>query len=263
MAQSQLLDIVQAASNQANLYTTINDIVEAFEFATQRFLEISLDGASGEYEMDMEDFTRRVAFRFIEAESVTDFYMPALINGNDANRMLAVINASGAAIQFISTENFGDITGETVTLADGESCILIIERDNVYQIGSGSGGGGGGEMVSYSFFYEGTPATGQYIYGRMMEVDPEVNFAGNFAGSYGRVLVNPTATVTLNVQRRATGGSFFSIGTIVISTAGVVTFTTSSGLGKSLVQGEGLYVKNDGAADATMSGLSVTFTRES
>jgi len=260
MAQSELLDILQAASNQANLYTTINDIVEALEYATQRFLEVDLSASNGEYPFDTEDFVRNVAFRFIDANETNEVFFPSTVNGNDTYRLIAVINASGAQIECISTDETLTATGETVTLADGESAILIIERDNIYAIGGA--GGGGSELQTYSFFFPGTPAQFFYIYQNVMAVDPEVVFPANFAGSKGRVMTNPTAAYSLDVRRRNIGGTYSYIGSIDITTGGVVSFTTNFGTAKSLVPGEVLAVYAPNADDATLAGLSVTFVRE-
>jgi hypothetical protein len=60
-------------------------------------------------------------------------------------------------------------------------------------------------------------------------------FPANFNGSSGRKLpsgVNPASTLTLDVRKNGT-----SVGSIVIATTGVVTFTTASGAPFSIVGG--------------------------
>lgn len=81
-----------------------------------------------------------------------------------------------------------------------------------------------------------------------------VSFPGNFSGSRGTVGVNPTATATYNVNKNGS-----SIGTIAVSTGGVVTFTTTGGAAQSFSAGDRMTVIAPGTQDATMSDVAVTF----
>ena len=85
-----------------------------------------------------------------------------------------------------------------------------------------------------------------------------VSFAGNFAGSYGSVGSNPTATQTFTVAKNGS-----SIGTIAVSTGGVVTFTTTAGAAQSFVAGDRLSITGPASPDISMSdlGFSLAGTR--
>lgn len=282
MAQSQLLDIVQAASNQANLYTTINDIIEAFEYATQRFLEVDLSASNGQYPMDTEDFVRNVAFRFIDANETNEVFFPSTINGNNTNRVLFVINAGDFAIEFISTDESLTATGTTFTLQAGENAILIIERDNIYgvagsatltgadivalldaELGSddwqtGSGGGGDTFWVFQGFVKTVVPTEGCVW---SWSAPMNITFRNNFGGSYGRGfnVPNPTPSTWTIIADRAAGNTV--IGTFTLTSdgaGGVVAFTDNNPASMSLAAGERLRIISPAALTEQNVKLSLT-----
>jgi hypothetical protein len=80
-----------------------------------------------------------------------------------------------------------------------------------------------------------------------------VAFTGNFSGSAGTVGTNPTATATYTVAKNGS-----SIGTIVVSTGGVVTFTTTSGAAQSFASGDRMTVTAPSSQDATLSDAAFT-----
>lgn len=81
----------------------------------------------------------------------------------------------------------------------------------------------------------------------------DIRFPAGFAGSVGTVETNPTAAATVDV--RAAGAS---IGTVSISTGGVVTFSTVGGTAKTVAVGAKLTFVAQASADATLAGLAVT-----
>ena len=80
-----------------------------------------------------------------------------------------------------------------------------------------------------------------------------VAFAGNLSGSKGTVGVNPTATATYTVSKNGSG-----IGTVAVSTGGVVTFTTTAGAAQSLAIGDRLTVVAPSSQDATLADVAFT-----
>jgi hypothetical protein len=80
-----------------------------------------------------------------------------------------------------------------------------------------------------------------------------VTFAANFAGSYGTVRVNPTATATYSVKKNGS-----AIGTIVVSTGGVVTFTTSGGAAQAFNAGDRMTVEAPTPQDGTLADAAFT-----
>jgi hypothetical protein len=79
-----------------------------------------------------------------------------------------------------------------------------------------------------------------------------VTLPGNCVGSKGTVLTNPAATTTYTLSKN--GSSF---GTVVVSTAGAFTFTTTSGAAVSFAVGDYLTITAP-APDTNLSDFEVT-----
>lgn len=107
------------------------------------------------------------------------------------------------------------------------------------------------ERIYVAFFFPGKPLNSQVMYSWMCPDD--MFFPANFAGSYGHILTNPTATTTLTL---AVGG--VTIGTISISTGGVYTFATTSGAQQSCAAGQRLTVTNQSTTDVTAAEFAFT-----
>jgi len=99
--------------------------------------------------------------------------------------------------------------------------------------------------------FAGTPTTSQII-GKVI-VTRDVDFAANFAGSYGHVGTNPTSTFAIDVKDDGT-----SIGTISVSTGGAFTFTTTSGTAKTVATGSRLEFVGPSSVDATVASIAAT-----
>lgn len=84
-----------------------------------------------------------------------------------------------------------------------------------------------------------------------------VDYLANFLGSYGSVDTNPAATWTGLVKKNGS-----NIGTIVVTTGGVVSFTTSGGASQSFAASDVMTVIGPASADASIAGLAVTFAGE-
>jgi hypothetical protein len=81
-----------------------------------------------------------------------------------------------------------------------------------------------------------------------------ITIPANLSGSTGTVGTNPTSTATYTINKNGS-----SIGAVIVSTLGVVTFTTTSGTAKSLASGDRLTVVAPGSQDATLADVSFTF----
>jgi hypothetical protein len=82
-----------------------------------------------------------------------------------------------------------------------------------------------------------------------------VAFAANFGGSAGTVGTDPTGTATYTVNKNGS-----SIGTVVVSTLGVVTFTTTGGATESFVSGDRMTIVAPSSQDATLSDAAFTIS---
>ncbi len=81
-----------------------------------------------------------------------------------------------------------------------------------------------------------------------------VTFPGNFSGSKGNSRIHPATTQTITVSKNGTG-----IGTIVITSSGVFSFTTTSGAVVIYNAGDYMTYTNQGGADGAMV-VSVTLS---
>lgn len=131
-------------------------------------------------------------------------------------------------------------------------------------IGAGIAGGrlmgqGSGSFSSVSKPYDcitsfvGTLPASQVIL--LVTFDRPVIFQGNFATSVGSCGVNPTATATFAVAKNGSG-----IGTVVVSTGGVVSFTSTSGAAQSFGIGDVMQVTGPASPDVTMANVAFTFS---
>lgn len=84
-------------------------------------------------------------------------------------------------------------------------------------------------------------------------VSRKVGFKAQFAGSYGSVGTNPTAAQVMTLNKNGS-----AIGTVSVSTAGVVTFGTGGHADVTLSPGDRLTLTAPVTQDATMANLSIT-----
>lgn len=110
---------------------------------------------------------------------------------------------------------------------------------------------GGSVAYSLPFGFTSAPVNAEVL---LIHVFAEnVLLPDNFTGARGHVGINPTATATLTVQKNGA-----DVGTISISTTGVVTFNTT-GTTVSFVPGDRMNVLAQSVADATLANCAFTF----
>lgn len=80
-----------------------------------------------------------------------------------------------------------------------------------------------------------------------------VTFDANFAGSVGKIYVNPTASFVMSLLDDGV-----AFGTVTVSTSGVFTFATSSGVPYTLAAGSILTLAAPASADATAANCAFT-----
>lgn len=119
---------------------------------------------------------------------------------------------------------------------------------NPYSFSSGS------VSIPYDFgaYYPTQPTASQVL--NKLVFPRAASTADDFAGSYGHVDTNPTATFDVDVQVNSV-----SVGTVSVSTGGVFTFSTTGGA-LSISAGDVVEFIAPGSADATIAGLSFTIT---
>lgn len=125
-----------------------------------------------------------------------------------------------------------------------------IADEDILVVFNGTAWAGQSAPVSIGTFSETAPTASQILLDWLF-TDATV-FADEFAGSRASVGVNPTATFTANIQKNGT-----TVGTVAVSTGGVVTFTTT-GTTVSFAAGDLLTIVAPSTADATIARLRLT-----
>lgn len=115
----------------------------------------------------------------------------------------------------------------------------------------GIGGGGGTGNYDMRFGFVATPTANQVI--DTVMVGRALTLPANMTGSLGRVGTNPTASFVMSLQDDGV-----TIGTITVSTAGVFTFTTTSGTEKLITVPTVLTLIAPASVDATIANMSLT-----
>ena len=115
-----------------------------------------------------------------------------------------------------------------------------------------TGGGAPEKPYDIPLSYAGGPPDASEIIGRVV-VTRDIDFAADFAGSYGYIATNPTSSFAIDVKD---DGS--SIGTITVSTGGAFTFVTTSNTAKTVAAGSRIEFVAPGSADGTAADIAAT-----
>lgn len=142
----------------------------------------------------------------------------------------------------------------TAALAGGElgagKVVPLVYDGTVWQV---TGGAAVVTRIRWLSAVPGKPTGGQYV--AIYPVDNAATFPANFASpaSYGTCKTNPTATAVYGVYKGIT-----AVGTISISTSGVFTFATTSGVSFSVASGDNLTIVAPAVQDTTLSDVAFT-----
>lgn len=114
--------------------------------------------------------------------------------------------------------------------------------------------------IAFEFLGGSPPITNEIMgqYTLVRAVLFPANWNGVLTGgvaAQGRCQTNPTGSFTITIYRNAT-----SVGTIVISTAGVFTFTTTAGATVAAYPGDTLFFQAPSSTDATLANVSWTIS---
>lgn len=246
MAAEPILNITQVAQDQANKYITINDAVQRLAAAGNDIHAITgID--TGPATISETEAVDHMVFSTAGGSADFDLEFPSTINSVNSQRVFMVQNLDAT---YACTVKASTGTGAEVVVAAASTAILMITHEDVYLIASAAAGGG---TVPYDIglYIPGLPADGTEVLKFVAVRD--FDLADDFAGSRGHVGVNPTATAAFDVKKNGT-----SIGSISISTGGVLTFATTGGAA-SFTAGDYLQLVNPTPQDATLSGVGITF----
>lgn len=117
----------------------------------------------------------------------------------------------------------------------------------------------GADVYVVAAFATTAPVSGEVL--ALHVVTDAFTFPANFASpnSRGAVGTNPAASFAIDVQRQVNAtGAFASIGTITISTGGVVTFATAGGTAKPVAVNDVIKLVAPITTDASIANIAVT-----
>jgi len=228
----------EVAADQNQKEVTINDSDGRIDAA---LTEVRIDDyVSGNITLTASQFQQAVTFETLNLTVARDLTVTA------TKKLFVVDNTAGTAAL-------------TVKIGTGSVAVPTTETRLCYTDGTANGiievgaaGAGGANPYDVGMFLPGVPTNSQlllqYVFVRA------VDFPDEFVGSKGLVGTNPTAAATIDVKKNGT-----SIGTISITTGGVVTFVTAGAGVENFVAGDKLELIAQASADATLADISITF----
>jgi hypothetical protein len=167
--------------------------------------------------------------------------------GNLANNILAGRITALTSTKMTIGGTDGDVivddaAGETVTIEKWTT-----RRALLSEIGIGAGS----SSYDMRFGFTSSPTSSEVI--DSVQIVRDLTIPANMVGSIGKVGVNPTATFIMELKDDGV-----VIGSISVSTSGVVTFSTTSGTEKVVVTGSELTLVAPVSVDATIENFSMT-----
>lgn len=244
MTKSLILAIEEIGENQNNKYITHNDAVEALEASGNDIFTNAAVGA-GPVTLSETQATRYFVYKVSGGSAAFDITFPATINSNNAKRVFSVYNADTT---YVATVKASTGTGPTIAVAPGETAHILQSYQDMILLGKSTAVG---QPYDVGAFIPDKPEDGGEVF-KFIAVRP-CTFADDFAGSKGHVSANPTATANFDIKKNGS-----SIGTLSVSTGGVVTFSTT-GTTTSLVAADRLTLVAPTPQDATLTDLAFTF----
>ncbi len=225
---------VTAGQNQKEV--TINDSDGILDAALTEFLDS--DYTSADVTLTDDEFQQNVRF------NSTNLTVARALNLVVFKKFFIVDNTDGTATLTVtqgSTTIGVEAGGTSMFYADGTTNGLV-------QLSAGTGNGNA-DVFDLGFFIPGTTTDAQVLLSFVMV--RAAQFPDDFSGSEFHSLTNPTATVTIDIQKNEA-----DIGDISITSGGVATFTTDATT-LDLVAGDRIAFLNQATADATLANFSV------
>lgn len=233
-----ILNVTTVATNQNQKEQTINDAIVALEEASNALLPV--DMVDGDTTVTTEVFTRAVVLRTINAPAAHVLTVPdtprSFILVNACSYTVEVTNGVAATVEVAAGSKAHLISDDTlgILLVDGG---ILAARRLKFAYGS-SELLGDGASLQYPVF-----------------LPDDVQFSADFATDMVvNVIEPPTSTAVLNVMKNSS-----VIGTISISTGGIVTKATTGGIAQTVLKTEKFDIVGPSPADGTLT-LSVTLS---
>lgn len=247
MTVSAYLDILQIDESQSQKATAVNIALEQLAKCLTHRLEINTDdlNTSGEdyvlpynAESDLADRSGLHTFYYDLLAGASNNFD---VKHPPVEHLFFARNRTAYNATFY-------VTGGGATLAPGKFGIFYCDGSVIIRIDVQPQTITQAHDMYVSFFDK--PIADQVI-GRFF-LGRDVTIPANMSGARGRVGVNPTGAVSLTLRDDGV-----NIGTVSISTGGVVTFTTTSGTAKVVAAGSILDLVMQSTADATLENIEL------
>lgn len=243
MTTSTILGINEVGENQTDKYITINDAISALECAANDRHENSVASAAA-VTISATEAVRHAVFYMAAKTGAFDLVFPSTLFGNNAKRLYVVWNASAHACTVKASTG----AGTTVVVAAGGKALIAHNFEDMAAISSYVGSA----PYDVGFYANGLPGDAATV--MKFTAARAFTLADNFAGSVGHVTVNPSLSAAFDVKKN--GGS---IGTITVSTLGVVSFSTVGATPETFAIGDRIEVTAPTPQDATLADVSISF----
>lgn len=248
MSTTLLLNITEVGEAQANKYLTINNAFRALEQAANAALSNAAVGA-GPWAVTEAQVSRNAVYRASGGSAAFDITLPSTVNSVNASRVVYVINEDTT---YTATVKASTGAGASVALAPGESGAIYQDYEDCYLLSKGQAGTN--PPYDVGLYIPGQPADGAEVF-KFVAVR-SVSWPDEFAGSYGHVGVNPTASAAFTVKKNGS-----AVGTITINTSGVFTFATTGGA-TTLAAGDRLTIDAPTPQDSTLANIGFNLAGE-
>ena len=244
MTTTPILGITQVAPNQTGKEAVINTAIGALESATNGTLAVPISTA--DVILSQAQFLSAMLFKVTGLTAPRSLLIPSLINGVNTLRVFAVRNSSTFGLTVMVNGSAGTAVsippGNTRLVdVDGAGNVAVLSQGNAFNTLSDAPGSytgkaknlvrvnaaeNGVEFWAADYMISGFAASS--INNSEVLIDHLVTraftFAPNFAGCLAGCGTNPLSNFVMIVQQNGT-----NIGTITISSTGVVTFATTGG----------------------------------
>ena len=206
---------------QAQKEVSSNALDDLISDATQKPISIAITDSAGsptsaDRTLTDDEFFGDRSFKLTGSPTIAF----ALILPATGNHEFVVINETGQTCTVRMPSG-----GTTVTVPDDAVYVLFSDGTDVDQRT-----GNKGTIYDFGFAFGTTPTEGKTI--QAVRIGRTIVIPANFAGAAGGVVTNPNEPWDIDVLDDGA-----SIGTISVSTIGVVTFTTVGGVQKQIAAG--------------------------
>lgn len=241
---SPILVIPQIGEAQTNKYATHNTAVDKLEAATQARLEKTSVGA-GPVNLTNAETVGYAIYEVSGGSAAFDLVFTAEnADAAASQRLIVVKNLDTTYTCTVKT----DADVGAFSLGPGEFAVAQVRGDDMILIARG-----GIDPYDLAVFVPGVMSNDQLLFQHI--VTRPFTLADDFAGSQMVAGVAATATTTLDIEKNGSG-----IGTVQITSGGVVTFATTGSGAESFAAGDVLTILAPSSADATLADVAITLS---